>query len=378
MSSRADRLRGSASTSSATAFAALRRNSSAVNCRSVGRVAYCRPAQLGRTRLVTRIEIPFPLIRPVSPCPVCGAADAWRIGTRDRDGGPLNTAMCRQCGHGWTDPQPSAAELADFYARRYRAKYKRVIEPKRYHVLRAARVAAQRLRRLRQVAAAGRHLDIGAGGGEFSYLVRHAGMKVTALEPNEGYAQWARKSYGLDVVTGTLESADFGSASFDSATLFHVLEHLRAPQAALRRIAGWLREGGYLYLEVPNLLDVAQSPRSRFHRAHIHHFTERTLAMVLAQAGFVLRAQWLSPDHGVISAIAQCAGDVSVPAADPAHALAAARVLARHTPARHFARLGWMARGIRKHVRRFEEKLSASKPADAQQLVRAGLKSSSD
>lgn len=316
----------------------------------------------------------FAEVTSASPCPLCGSTAAWQIGTRGRDGEALRSVLCRACGHSFTDPQPDAQTLAAFYAARYRADYKQIIEPKPYHVLRAARVAAQRVRRLVASVTPGPHLDIGAGGGEFSVLARKAGFEITAIEPNAGYAQYAKHTYGLNVLNGTLESAEFAAGRFGSASLFHVLEHLLEPAPALRRIGQWLKADGWLYLEVPNLLDIAQSPRSRFHRAHIHHFTPVTLARALAQAGFAVRETWLSADGGVISALAQRSDDVAVPAVDPAHARANMQTLARHTPLRHALRFGWLPRALRKQSRRIEEGVSA-RGKRGEELVLAGGRS---
>jgi SAM-dependent methyltransferase len=42
-------------------------------------------------------------------------------------------------------------------------------------------------------------------------------------------------------------------ASLDLITMFHVIEHVDAPSAVLKRLASWLKPGGVLALETPNL-----------------------------------------------------------------------------------------------------------------------------
>jgi 2-polyprenyl-3-methyl-5-hydroxy-6-metoxy-1,4-benzoquinol methylase len=312
----------------------------------------------------------FPQVQAATACPICGNRAAWTVGTRDRDGQALTSVLCRQCGHAWTDPLPTPAELAQFYSERYRAEYKSVVEPKPYHILRAARIAAGRVEQLKAhwQKAGARHLDIGAGGGEFSYLARAAGAVITPLEPNRGYAQFAAHQYGLQVQNKVLEDAEFAPASFDSVSLFHVLEHLHDPRATLARIAGWLAPGGVVYIEVPNLLDTVQSPHSRYHRAHIHHFSPPTLAAVLQQAGFRVLREWASDDGGVISAIGTPAA-VAAPAFSADHAARAAAVLARHTPLSHALHMGWLPRAIRKLSRRAEEKRTAAAQPSAPAIL---------
>ena len=49
----------------------------------------------------------------------------------------------------------------------------------------------------------------------------------------------------------TIETAQFGQ-EFDAIFLVHTLEHLDGPVEALARIGGWLKDGGRLFVVVPN------------------------------------------------------------------------------------------------------------------------------
>jgi len=52
----------------------------------------------------------------------------------------------------------------------------------------------------------------------------------------------------------TIEEADVEPGSLDVVTLWHVLEHLDDPEAAVARLATWLKpSGGVLLVGVPNL-----------------------------------------------------------------------------------------------------------------------------
>lgn len=230
--------------------------------------------------------------RAQTPCPVCLADAGVTLSRRSRDGTPLHTILCQGCGIARTDPLPKAGELEAFYREEYWLTYKGVLTPRRKHVLRAARLARQRLSELSPfVLERTGLLDIGAGGGEFVYLARAAGFDARGVEPNAGYAGYAREVLKLPVEAGTWQTVALPKGTFAAVTMFHVLEHLPDPLACLRTIAQWLQPGGVLFVEVPNLLSPVGNPARRFHQAHVVHFTPETLHALAVRAGFhVLRA----------------------------------------------------------------------------------------
>lgn len=223
-------------------------------------------------------------------CGICGGTEQQLLATRGRGFIPLVTAVCTGCGLVSHHPRPDAAEVAAFYASRYRVEYKGAIEPKRKHALRAIRGALARMRRLAPLlpprAAV---LDVGASSGEFVYAMARAGFDATGVEPNRGYAEYAAATYGVRLQFGGFETAEATPGSLDLVTLNHVLEHLADPWDALRRIHGWLKPDGLLFIEVPNLAGVHKQAVNTFHRAHIWNFTPETLEAVAFQAGFVPR-----------------------------------------------------------------------------------------
>lgn len=221
-----------------------------------------------------------------SPCNLCGGREGTLVQTRDRKGAPLNVTCCRACGLTYVDPLPSAAELARFYAERYRREYKSAAVPRIKHIFRAGRVALDRFRTVALLAQPpARVLDCGAGGGEFAYLLTSRGYRLTGIEPNDGYREFARAEYGVDLYPGTLDDATFPAAEFDLITMFHVLEHLRDPSAGLAKLTRWLKPGGYLYVEVPNALTEASSPSNLYHYAHLYYFASGPLTQLARLAG---------------------------------------------------------------------------------------------
>lgn len=198
----------------------------------------------------------------------------------------MQVTCCASCGLAYVDPIPSREDLARFYAQRYRIEYKQATRPRLKHIHRAGTVALGRLQTIRRfVAPPARVVECGAGGGEFSYLATRSGYRLTGIEPNDGYREYARAEYGVDLRPGTLDDNEFAPGEFDLVTLFHVLEHVPDPAAALVRLAAWLKPGGHLYIEVPNALTAVSSPSNLYHRAHLYYFAEAPLRELARRAG---------------------------------------------------------------------------------------------
>lgn len=225
-------------------------------------------------------------------CRLCAGTERDVVATRGRGLAPLTTVVCRGCGLVSHHPLPDPGEVAAFYAKHYRLAYKGGWEPKRKHTLRALRGAVARAHRLAPLLPRrARVLDAGASSGEFTYVMQRAGFVARGIEPNLGYAEFARRNYGVAVESGTLEDAVIAPASLDLVTLNHVLEHLADPWGALRRIREWLAPGGLLFIEVPNLAGVRKQAANTFHAAHIWNFTPETLARLAWQEGFAAMAR---------------------------------------------------------------------------------------
>lgn len=210
------------------------------------------------------------------------------VSETDRHGKPLRTVIDMDTGLVRNDPIPGDQELAKFYAEDYRTAYKGAAKPRRRQILRNFRRVANHVRAFRDVLQpTAQMLDVGAGSGEFAFLMRELGKQVVGIEPNAGYAAYCRDDLGLDVRTAHLAGDLFKAGSFDLIRLNHVLEHLNDPVGYLEMIAAWLAPGGLLYVEVPNIETYARekSKGNMFHFGHIFNFNPVTLRMAAALAG---------------------------------------------------------------------------------------------
>lgn len=210
------------------------------------------------------------------------------VSENDRRGRPLRTVIDMDTGLVRNDPIPGDEELARFYAEDYRKDYKGAAKPRRRQILRNFRRAADHIQRFRDVLdPVETVLDVGAGSGEFVFLMKEMGKDVVGIEPNAGYAEYCRDALDLDVRTAHLAPDLFDGERFDLVRLNHVLEHLNDPVGYLAMISEWVSPEGLLWVEVPNIETYARekSKGNMFHFGHIFNFNPWTLRTAANLAG---------------------------------------------------------------------------------------------
>jgi ubiquinone/menaquinone biosynthesis C-methylase UbiE len=96
---------------------------------------------------------------------------------------------------------------------------------------------------------------------------------------------------GLKIIESTIEEANLPDDYFDAITMVQVLEHLKDPKGALRKLYRVLRPGGLIVAGVPNFLCLdrqvmgstwlpLETPR------HLYYFTPKSLRAIFNAIGF--------------------------------------------------------------------------------------------
>ncbi len=227
----------------------------------------------------------------VHRCRYCGAdsMSVWcRATDRNRRAGNqlFTVARCGNCGILQTQPWLAGEALSAYYPEEY------FPDPDRSPELRSAE--RKKVAFVQRYCGRGSLLDIGAGTGLFVREAADAGFAAEGIEISREAAELGRRSLGVSLTAGDLLDLHLPGAAYDVVTLWHVLEHLPFPHAALQKISLILRDAGTLIVAVPNAGSVqARLFRSRwFHLdvpRHLFHYTPATLARVFRDAGFEVR-----------------------------------------------------------------------------------------
>jgi SAM-dependent methyltransferase len=120
-------------------------------------------------------------------------------------------------------------------------------------------------------------LDIGCSFGITLLALKEQGYdKLYAIDPDRSAIAYLQR-LGVAGRTGSATDtfADL-EGCFDLIILRHVLEHLHDPAIAIANVATWLKPGGRIYIELPDLRrypECAPFPGYFFEFEHINHFS---------------------------------------------------------------------------------------------------------
>jgi SAM-dependent methyltransferase len=227
-------------------------------------------------------------------CRFCGSHDAELLG-REVAGAPESEIFqCRSCSLVYLFPIMSEAEEQAFYRREFEhymqgrsgASWK---SPEAH--FRSYQAEGERRMPLVQpyLRVQDDFLEIGSSTGYFLDDVRTQVASVTGVEPSELYREFAN-GHGIKTYP------DMGSLKgrkFDVIALYYVVEHLRDPVDYMKDLRPWLKPGGRVLIEVPNVDDALLRTYSipkfgpfYWQKAHYHYFSQATLAAVLTRAGY--------------------------------------------------------------------------------------------
>lgn len=137
-------------------------------------------------------------------------------------------------------------------------------------------------------------LDVGCSMGYALEAARRLGFDATGIDVSD-YAVEECRRRGYKAKVADIAETGFPNASFQLATLTHVLEHTRTPKRSIQEMARILAPGGGIYVSVPYAgywkARLLRYSHRFFHpRAHAreHHFylTRKALRHLLETNGF--------------------------------------------------------------------------------------------
>ena len=228
----------------------------------------------------------------ISICPLCRSPKKVFFEDIIDSDRPVDYQICRRCGLVYQSPRMDEIELEQFYTREYRVQRQESENPiEKDLLMQDARARAVLGMVQPHLPVVTHHLDIGSSSGALlqRFHEQYACASV-GVEPGDAYRRFSQ-SQGLKVVPSLDALPEVTEDPFDLVSMLHVLEHVVDPVHTLRSLReSKMRPGGYLLLEVPNLIE-----HESLELSHLYAFTRSTLKGIVRQAGF--RILW-SKAHG--------------------------------------------------------------------------------
>lgn len=132
-------------------------------------------------------------------------------------------------------------------------------------------------------------LDIGCAMGFFLCVANEHGWEAKGVEASEFAASFAKDNFSFEIFPSVKE-AGFPRESFDVITMWDYLEHISDPLGELRDCRALLREGGLLFMTIPDIGSVASRVfKGRWigiKKEHVFYFSLKTIKRLLDKSGF--------------------------------------------------------------------------------------------
>lgn len=249
-------------------------------------------------------------------CPLCSNEDGILISEADRFGIPCKTVICKGCGLVFNDSFFSEDSLEAVYKKFYgkinfnglspEESFLKRTRPDAFSWKRFAYISFQLGSDFRNINTV---FEIGCRDGCNLLPFYLAGKEVMGCDFDEEYLNAGRKR-GLNLVYGGTNSLTALGKKADLIILSHVVEHFIDFNKEISKIKGLLTDSGYIYAEVPGLLNwnrkrcnaVAEDGYrssndflSYLQAVHNYHFDLEKISLFFGKAGFEMIAgdEWV-------------------------------------------------------------------------------------
>lgn len=189
----------------------------------------------------------------------------------------LSISFCSQCNHVFNTSR-DLSELDELYKKFYTYIPSNLSQPDIDFKKELAQFLSSRCRK-------GRVLEIGSHDGYFLHLLNMFGWKCEGIDPSPA-SEVAMEKYSLKILKEYF-SSKFYDQKFDLVVLRHILEHVDDPISFILDIKNVLKERGYIFVEVPNLMkSIKERNYHDFYFEHLSYFTPPFLKNLLINCGF--------------------------------------------------------------------------------------------
>lgn len=231
-------------------------------------------------------------------CNLCGGEDFifLRKVTISPMGGESNLVKCKGCGLACLNPRYNEEDERKFYSSEYFGR-----EGIEAWSTERVSIFKHNLKMLSTHKKSGKLLDLGCGMGQFLKIARDDGWDVMGIDISVLAAEYARLTFGIEIIESSIEEASLKDDFFDVVTAFNIIDQLSDPLKELKEIHGVLKEKGIISIRVLNLrfhiffdsflkfinrINNIWADTERLPTFHNYMFNRETASAMLKRAGF--------------------------------------------------------------------------------------------
>ena len=209
-----------------------------------------------------------------------------------RDSNAHRVLQCKSCHHVQIWPTPNAQEDREFYNENKQPKnlgIKIELEKLRNRQLYDTRRRVKWLTKL--IPPGSSVLEVGSSYGFLLEELHKRGYKAEGIEISKERYEISKQVTGAPVLNVDLMRESRLPKHYETVIMTHVLEHINDPVSFCSLLRRYLKKGGSVIAEVPNLDDLMLTSNSHYNsfwwqRAHISYFNKETLRCVFRKAGY--------------------------------------------------------------------------------------------
>lgn len=222
----------------------------------------------------------------ISNCPVCKSTDYKQV-LKCKDhtvsGEYFNIQECSQCKFRFTSPVPEEGQIGKYYESEDYISHSNTSKDLISKIYKIARTNALKQKRelIQKRVKGSQWLDIGCGTGDFMRECESNGLSIKGIEPSEKARSFGEKEFGLEIYKED-QLKQWQEGSFDSISLWHVLEHVYPLNDRLLEIKRLLTPAGKAFIAVPNCGSADAKKYRDFWAAydvprHLYHFRKEQM-----------------------------------------------------------------------------------------------------
>ena len=180
-------------------------------------------------------------------CPVCNSINT-KLKFLKNDYKILD---CLECGHLFTDFQPTPRDVQEYYSDDYFFKGGAGYDDytlEKDMLIKRGEYYADKISKFQN---SGKALDVGAAAGFLLRGFENKGWSGTGIEPNKTMVEYGKKTLGLNLLRGTIETAHIED-KFDLIIMVQVMAHLYDLHSSVKKIFDLLKPKGTVLIETWN------------------------------------------------------------------------------------------------------------------------------